>query len=185
MKPDVQLYIQLFLVLSVFMRTCQCNGPWVTKTNWRYRTTNACWWSLSLSLSSIHPSSAHSCHQMNWWWVWEIWHPHIYLWVCHFTYHRLTSQYRHNEAQNGNIIPVWFRGGTLITHLSICCHQRKDNDRFTGVERQNESKPTCVSTWNVTPWDLSTRTSADAVYLVIKSQEVFISISSFFCCFTN
>lgn len=67
--------------------------------------------------------------------------PHIFLWICHFTYHRLTSRYRHNERRNGDIIPVRFGGGTVITHLSICCHQRKENDCVSGDERQNQSKP--------------------------------------------
>lgn len=203
-KPDVQLYIQLFPVLSASVLTCQttfgwmsyrciqeCNGPWVMKTNWRYQTNNGCWSSLFLS-SLLHfhpsssPSSAHPYIKMKCWSVWEIWHPRISLWICHFTYRRLTSRHRRSERGNGAIIPVRFRGGTVITDLSICCHLRIECDCVSGCGRQEGARWLTGFMWvraprlcilfqrrNVTPSALSQRAGEE------------VSGGIFHCCLTD
>lgn len=99
---------------------------------------------------STSPSSACLSCKMKCWSVWEIWHPHIFLWICHFTYRRLTSQYRHNEPVNGDIIPVRFRGGTVITHLSICRRQRIECDCVSEHEQASPHVCVCVRTWCIT-----------------------------------
>lgn len=125
------------------MLTCQptpeCNGPWVMKKNWRCQTANGGWWSLSFrSGFHSHPSpsipSAQSYLKMKRWSVEEIYPPPpptslcFFVWICHFTYHCLTSQYWQSEQGNGAIIPETFRGETVITDLSICCHPRAECD---------------------------------------------------------
>lgn len=112
--------------------------------------------------------------------------PHIFLWICHFTYHRLTSRYRHNERRNGDIIPVRFGGGTVITHLSICCHQRKENDCVSGDERQNQSKPNMCErvvydfVRNETPRALSPRVEQKKI-----SEDVFYTTAVYIVCHPN
>lgn len=168
--------------------------------------------SLSLSLSSIHPPPLQIILTSRW----NVDQsgkydtPHVFLWICHFTYRRLTSQYRHNERGNGAIIPVSFRGGTVITHLSICCHQRIECDCVSGRERQKESMQVnmlvcecvlhnfvyaCVPRLcilfqgrNVTPGALTPRVekrkiSQDVFYTapVIQAQEVFQGLFSDHC----